>query len=70
MNRDEIRDLESVIEAALTTLFATGRGPRSADGAAMWHGRPPAPHTLHLMAKAAVTVLEATEEQPPEPRRR
>ncbi len=49
------RRLEDVIEAALQ------------DG---WSGPQPSLQILHLMAKAAVTVLEASIAQAPEQRRR
>jgi len=47
MNRDDVAQMESVCEDALATVVE-----EHFDGIS--------PRTIHLMAKAAVTVLEAT----------
>lgn len=58
MHHDQVRELEAAVEAALVDLF------REQSRAGVRPVRVPSARTLHLMAKAAVTVLEATE--PPE----
>ncbi len=57
MNHDQVRDLEELIEAALATVFRQREAMET-----LSHGPPPPDdRTLHLMAKAAVTVFEATD---------
>lgn len=59
MNHEEVRDLEQIVQDALSKAL------RSTSYASV------PPQILHLMAKAAVTVLEATlsADKPPRPRR-
>lgn len=59
MNREQVQVLESAIEHALANLF---RQLNPGKGLSRNHSSPNA-KTLHLMAKAAVTVLEATESE-------
>lgn len=51
MQADDVRQLEQAVEAALEAVLA-GRT-----------AKPVSPRTRHLMAKAAVTVLEAVDAQ-------
>jgi hypothetical protein len=57
MNRDQVRGWEELIVTALETAFRQRRASE------LFSDDLPSPddRTLHLMAKAAVTVLEATE---------
>ena len=57
MNRDQVRELESIVEQALSAVFRQAKAARHLPPTQT----PPDPRVLHLMAKAAVTVLEATE---------
>jgi hypothetical protein len=56
MNGDEVRVLEKELENAI------GRVVRRLAKAKQINA-PPSKHTYHLMAKAAVTVLEAVNEE-------
>lgn len=57
MPPQRVRDLERTLEAAIVEALRRQEG------------KPPQPRIAHLMAKAAVAVLEATEiESPPPPR--
>jgi hypothetical protein len=58
MQADDVRQLEHLIEAALDTALA-GRTPK-----------PVSPRTRHLMAKAAVAVLEAVDAEDERGRKR
>ena len=53
MHPDQVRQLEERIDAAITELIEKN-----------FPGPPVSPRTTHLMAKAAVTVLEAVAEKP------
>jgi hypothetical protein len=57
MNREQVQELETLIEQALTSVF---RKTKAAEGL-LRNQLSPNAKTIHLMAKAAVTVLEATE---------
>ena len=53
MRPDQVRQLEERIDAAIAEVLKKH-----------FPGRPVSPRTRHLMAKAAVTVLEAVAEKP------
>ena len=57
MNREQVQELESTVEQALADIF---RQSKIAKLLSRNHSTPNA-KTLHLMAKAAIAVLEATE---------
>jgi hypothetical protein len=54
MNRERVRELEDEIESAIAQTLKQ-LAPRQ-------NVKPPSRRTCHLMAKAAVAVLEAVEE--------
>jgi hypothetical protein len=57
MNHELVRELEDRIAAAIAGVFQQSRVTRHLSR----NQPPPDDKTLHLMAKAAVTVFEATE---------
>jgi hypothetical protein len=57
MKHEQVDELESLIEQALADLLRQSRVAKLVSR----NQSPPSAKTLHLMAKAAVTVLEATE---------
>ncbi|HEY4260250.1 MAG TPA: hypothetical protein VGM98_08820 [Schlesneria sp.] len=57
MNREQVQELEALVEQALASVF---RKSKVAKGL-LRNQLSPNAKTVHLMAKAAVTVLEATE---------
>jgi hypothetical protein len=57
MDREQVQELEMLVEQALASVF---RKSKAVAGLSRNQLLPNA-KTIHLMAKAAVTVLEATE---------
>lgn len=57
MNREQVQELESQVEQALANIFRQSKTSKLLSR----NQSPPNAKTIHLMAKAAVTVLEATE---------
>ena len=58
MTREEVEELESLVEQSLAKLMQTEKARRILSKSSAIAG----PRIAHLMAKAAVTVLEATEQ--------
>lgn len=59
MNREQVHGLERLIEEKLEEIFRDSNNARLLSR----NQPPPNAKTLHLMAKAAVTVYEATENE-------
>lgn len=57
MNREQVQELETLVEQALVTVFCQSNAAKEL----LRNQLSPNAKTIHLMAKAAVTVLEATE---------
>jgi hypothetical protein len=57
MNREQVQELETLVEQALANIFRQSKTSRLL----LRNQTSPTAKTMHLMAKAAITVLEATE---------
>ncbi len=57
MHREQVQELETLIEQALASVFRQSTATKGLSRNQLL----PNAKTIHLMAKAAVTVLEATE---------
>lgn len=59
MNREQVGELERLVEEGLAEIFRQSKVARLLSR----NQPPPNAKTLHLMAKAVVTVYEATESE-------